>query len=54
MINKHKYDIIYSLGSNCACALYLNKYALRTTSGPFDWVSEMSFENRIDLILKII
>lgn len=52
MIRKKKYDIIYSLGSNCACALYLNKYHLRLTSGPFDWVSEICFENRISLILN--
>lgn len=52
MIKKKKYDIVYSLGSNCACALYLNKHNLRTTSGPFDWVAQMSFENRIHLILN--
>jgi hypothetical protein len=52
MSKKQKYDIIYSLGSDCACALYLNKNNLRSTSGPFDWVSNMSFNNRVQLILN--
>lgn len=47
-----KYDIIYSLGSNCACALYLNKNNLRNTSGPLDWVVGMNFNQKIELILN--
>lgn len=47
-----KYDIIYSLGSNCACALYLNKNNLRNTSGPVDWVVGMDFNQKIELILN--
>lgn len=52
MCKKQKYDIIYSLGHNCACALYLNQNKLRSTSGPLDWISNMSFNDRIDLILN--
>lgn len=33
------YDIIYSLGHNCACAMYLRKFSLRRTSGVFDWLA---------------
>lgn len=47
-----KYDIIYLLGSNCACALYLNKNNLRNTSGPLDWVVGLDFKQKIDLILN--
>lgn len=49
---KIKYDIIYSIGSNCACALYLNKNGLRITSGPFDWLTNMSFNSKIKLIIN--
>ena len=52
MINTKKYDIIYSLGSNCACALYLNKNNLRATSGPFDWIDGITFKDRINFILN--
>ena len=52
MISTKKYDIIYSLGSNCACALYLNKNNQRSTSGPFDWICGISFKDRINLILN--
>jgi len=36
--NPKKYDSIYSLGINCACAEYLRKNYLRKWSGPLDWV----------------
>ena len=36
--NQKQYDIIYSLGINCACAEYLRKHHLRTKSGPLDWI----------------
>ena len=35
---KEAYDVIYSLGTNCACAEYLRKYNLRIYAGPFDWL----------------
>ena len=34
----HEYDMIYSLGMNCACAEYLRKNNLRNKSGPLDWL----------------
>lgn len=33
-----KFDVIYSLGRNCACAEYLKKHNLRLKAGPFDWI----------------
>lgn len=47
-----KYDIIYSIGSDCACAKYLRILGLRKASGPFDWVKSAPFESRIELILN--
>ena len=38
MNNTQKYDVIYSLGINCACAEYLRKNHLRNKSGPLDWL----------------
>lgn len=47
---KKRYDIIYSLGKNCACATYLKRNNLRLTSGPFDWVGEASLADRAKII----
>lgn len=47
-----KYNIIYSLGTDCACALYLKESNLRKISGPFDWLTGVGFEERINLILN--
>lgn len=47
-----KYDIIYSIGRDCACAQYLKKNGLRLTSGPFDWLTNAGFEDRFELMLN--
>ena len=48
-----KYDVIYSIGNNCGCAMYLNMLGLRIASGPFDWVTGAnSLEERINIILN--
>lgn len=44
------FDMIYSVGADCACSIYMKKAALRSTSGPFDWITGASLEKRIDLI----
>ena len=50
---KHeRFDIIYSLGLDCACAKYLIKFGLRSCSGPFDWLSGANFSTRMNLILN--
>lgn len=51
MLNK-KYDFVVSIGEDCACAMYLNKFLLRTRSYPFDWLCNAPFETRINLILN--
>lgn len=52
MNNKNKYDIIYSLGSSCATAQYMQKHFLRITSGPFDWLINVDFKTKIEMILN--
>lgn len=47
-----KYDLIYSLGADCAGAEYLKRHKLRLVSGPFDWLRGNSFEKRMELILN--
>ena len=47
-----KYDIIYSLGSNCSCAIYMQKAKLRSCAGPFDWLGNINFSQKMDLILN--
>jgi len=49
---KNKYDIIFSLGRDCACAMYMKSAYLRACSGPFDWLTNADFETRIDLIIN--
>ncbi len=49
---KKVYDIIYSLGTDCSCAIYLTKCFLRSSSGPFDWLTHASFETRAQLIVN--
>ncbi len=47
-----KYDLIYSLGADCACATYLKINNLRLYSGPFDWLTHCKFSTRMKLILN--
>ncbi len=47
---KQKYNIIYSLGRDCACAMYMKKAHLRSCSGPFDWLTNADFKTRFDLM----
>lgn len=45
-----EYDIVYSIGRDCANSFFLKKMKLRLTSGPFDWMIVPSFEKRVDII----
>ena len=47
-----EYDIIYSLGTDCACAEYMKKNNLRAVSGPFDWLNHTDFRTRMNCILN--
>ena len=47
-----KYDVIYSLGRDCSCAMYMKKRKLRMCSGPFDWLTHAGFEDRFKLMLN--
>lgn len=48
---KKEYDIIYSIGQDCACATYMKQARIRDCSGPFDWLTKSNFEKRMKLIL---
>lgn len=47
-----EYDIVYSIGRDCANSSFLKKRGLRVTSGPFDWLTKADFETRIRLICQ--
>lgn len=47
---KKTFDIIYSIGTDCACAMYMKKCGMRKTSGPLDWITKPDFMTRINLI----
>ncbi len=49
---KKSYDVVYSIGRDCACASYLKEFNLRACSGPFDWLTNAGFEKRFELILN--
>ena len=49
---KKKYEIVYSIGRDCACSMYMKSAKLRICSGPFDWLTNASFETRIDCIIN--
>lgn len=40
-MHNNKFDMIYSIGEDCACSLYMNKLKLRKVSGPFDWLTAL-------------
>ena len=53
MQKKFKYDIIYSIGRDCSCAIYLQKQGLRILSGPFDWLTNVNdIKDRLNFILN--
>ena len=47
---KNKFDLIVSLGEDCACTSYLRRFNLQDYTFPFDWLTRASFTTRIDLI----
>lgn len=50
MLFNKKFDLIVSLGEDCACTSYLRRYHLQDFSYPFDWLTKASFETRIELL----
>ncbi|MBQ5700409.1 MAG: hypothetical protein IIV74_03910 [Alphaproteobacteria bacterium] len=49
---KNKYDIVYSIGHDCACSMYLKKHRLRVVSGPLDWLTSVPAHMRFDMIMN--
>lgn len=44
------FDLVISLGDNCACATYLRDLHMRERSFPFDWITGPSLERRVELL----
>lgn len=49
---RESFDLIYSIGEDCACATYMKRNKLRSVSGPFDWLTHADFDTRVELILS--
>lgn len=49
---RKKFDIIYSIGRDCACSDYLFHNKLRLCSGPLDWLTNASVEQRFEMLLN--
>ena len=47
MMFKDRFDLVFSIGGSCVCAIYLNETRLRMASSPFDWISLAPFGERI-------
>lgn len=50
MLFNTRFDLIVSLGEDCACSSYLRRFALQNASYPFDWLTKAPLKTRIDLI----
>ena len=51
-IFKTKFDLIVSLGEDCACSSYLRKFNLQSASYPFDWLFGAPLKNKLELLLS--
>jgi len=50
MLKENKFDLVISLGADCACTSYLRRCNLQHYSYPFDWLTHAPFEVRIELL----
>ncbi len=50
--DNRSFDVVYSIGLNCACARDLGRMGLRTQSGPFDWNWQVGFYERFDMMVS--
>ena len=52
MLFDTKFDLVLSIGEDCACSGYLRRCKLQDFSYPFDWLTKALFTTRLDLILN--
>lgn len=45
-----EFDIVISFGENCGAALHMRGAGLKTCAFPFDWITGVGFEQRLELI----
>lgn len=48
---QNKFDIVVSIGEDCACTSYLRRCNLQHNSYPFDWLTNAPLKNRVDLLV---
>ncbi len=47
-----EYDLICSIGEDCACTMYLRQHHLQKFSYPFDWLTKATFKSRIECVIN--
>lgn len=52
MLFNRKFDLIISIGEDCACSSYLRRFNLQDYTYPFDWLTKASFDTRMNLLLN--
>ena len=52
MLFDKKFDLVVSIGEDCACTSYLRRFNLQDFSFPFDWLTKASFETRTKLLIN--
>ncbi len=45
-----KFDLIISIGADCACTSYLRRFNLQNSTYPFDWIVLAPFQTMLDMI----
>lgn len=52
MLFDREFDLIFSIGEDCAYSSYLRRFNLQEYSYPFDWLTKADFTTRIELLLN--
>lgn len=45
-----KFDLVFSIGEDCGCAMLLRDARIRDMSSPFDWLTNATYKMRMDLL----
>lgn len=54
MLFNKKFDLVISLGEDCACTSYLRRYNLQDYSYSFDWYLQIFIFKFIKVFIKLI
>lgn len=52
LFKRNNFDLIVSLGKDCACSWYLRKFNLQIESYPLDWLTHATFDCRVKMLVN--